>query len=76
MMTKRKWMAVPLICCVAMAVGFVMIWCSKTEWRPWLDIVTPVCVIIGGAFACWKYAEVVEVRRHEAFSRLMDDFRN
>lgn len=75
-MTKRKWMAGSLICCVSMAVGFVMICCSKTEWRHWLDIVTPVSVIIGGAFACWKYAEAVEVRRREAFCRLMDDFRN
>ena len=65
-----------LICFVAITIGFALSCCYKTEWRCWLDVFAPASVIIGGAFACWKYAESVEVRRREAFIRLMDDFHN
>ena len=69
-------MASTLICFVAITIGFAMRCCCKAEWRCFLDVFTPASIIIGGAFACWKYAESVEVRRREAFSRLMDDFHN
>lgn len=76
MLSKRKLMAIALICFVAITIGFAVSCCCKAEWRCWLDVFTPASIIIGGAFACWKYAESVEVRRREAFSRLMDDFHN
>lgn len=75
MSLKRKRLAIVLLCFVAITLGGAVSCCCKAEWRGWLDIFMPASVIIGGAFAYWKYAESVEVRRREAFSRLMDDFR-
>lgn len=71
---NRKWKCFALICVVALAAIGVFVCSVKTECHKWLSAVNPISILIGGAFACWKYADSVEMRRREVLRRLLNDF--
>lgn len=71
---NRKWKCFALICGVALAAIGVFVCSVKTECNKWLSAVYPISILIGGAFACWKYADSVEMRRREVLRRLLNDF--
>ena len=69
-----KFKSIALLSLVVLGIIGVLLCEVKPQYRNWLGIVTPICTIVGCAFACWKYADSVEMRRRDVLRRLLSDF--
>lgn len=71
---SRKSEFIALLCAVSIAAIGIFVCVANPKYGKWLEAIGPISILIGGAFAYWKYGDSVEMRRRDVLRRLLNDF--